>query len=152
MLALLSRLFEHMYWADRRLLALLGSGAHGGEPVRLFSHLLAAERVWLLRIRGEDASHQPIWPRLVPVEMHAMAAANQTGYRRLLSGLTEGGAAEEVTYTNSQGTVFRTRVVDILTHAAMHGSYHRGQIAAAVRAAGGEPVNTDYITYVREVG
>jgi len=34
---------------------------------------------------------------------------------------------------------------------ALHGSYHRGQVAAAVRAAGGEPVNTDYITYVREL-
>jgi uncharacterized damage-inducible protein DinB len=43
-------------------------------------------------------------------------------------------------------------VEDVLLHVALHGSYHRGQIAAAVRAAGGEPVNTDFVTWTREVG
>jgi uncharacterized damage-inducible protein DinB len=39
---------------------------------------------------------------------------------------------------------------DILTHVAMHGTYHRGQIAAALRAADITPPNTDFITFVRE--
>ncbi len=32
----------------------------------------------------------------------------------------------------------------------MHGTYHRGQIAAALRAADITPPNTDFITFVRE--
>jgi uncharacterized damage-inducible protein DinB len=31
----------------------------------------------------------------------------------------------------------------------VHGGYHRGQIAAAVREAGGEPAYTDFIHAVR---
>lgn len=35
---------------------------------------------------------------------------------------------------------------------AIYGAYHRGQIARAHRAAGETPVNTDFITFVREPG
>lgn len=31
-----------------------------------------------------------------------------------------------------------------------HGTYHRGQVAARLRAAGDEPVNTDFITFARQ--
>jgi uncharacterized damage-inducible protein DinB len=33
----------------------------------------------------------------------------------------------------------------------MHGSYHRGQLARAVREAGAQPINTDFINYVRQL-
>jgi uncharacterized damage-inducible protein DinB len=143
------RLFRHMAWADARLLAL---PELAGVPaaMRTLSHLLAAERVWLLRLRGEDASAQPIWPDCDPGEARALAAENASGYAAYLAHAEAGRLRAEIGYANSQGVAFRTRVADVLTHVAMHGSYHRGQIAAAVRAAGGEPVNTDFITFVRE--
>lgn len=150
--ALLRRLFDHVAWADRRVLELLDAapGARREPALRLFAHVLAAERVWLLRLRGEDAAHQPIWPELSPAELKALQAANEEDYARLLDGLDDGGLAAEVAYANSQGVAFRTAVADVLTHVALHGSYHRGQVAAAVRAAGEEPVNTDFITFARE--
>jgi uncharacterized damage-inducible protein DinB len=40
-------------------------------------------------------------------------------------------------------------VGDILTHVVAHSAYHRGQIAAAVRAAGGAPAYTDFIHAAR---
>ena len=54
-----------------------------------------------------------------------------------------------VEYRNSRGVVFQNTVAEILTHVALHGSYHRGQIAMRVRAAGGVPVTTDYIVFRR---
>ena len=39
---------------------------------------------------------------------------------------------------------------DILAHVVLHSAYHRGQIAAAVRAGGGEPAYTDMIHAVRQ--
>lgn len=145
----LERLVRHLAWADARILRLLNDspGARRPEVMRLYSHVLGAERVWLLRTQGADAAGQPVWPSLALVEMNAMAAANAVGYTRLLAQADPGA---EVAYTNTQGAAFRTRVDDILLHVAMHGAYHRGQIAAALRAAGEEPVNTDYITFVRE--
>ena len=154
MLAHLHHMFDHMFWADDLVLKLLATSdlASAGEAVRLFSHLVAAERVWALRIDGRDSSSQAIWPAWTLQDASAAAADSRERYRQILANLPRGGLQRIVDYTNSKGTHFRTPLVDILTHVAMHGSYHRGQVANAVRRAGDEPVNTDYITYVRSAG
>jgi uncharacterized damage-inducible protein DinB len=56
---------------------------------------------------------------------------------------------QSVHYRNSAGREFDSTIGDILMHVAMHGSYHRGQIAREMRSAGREPVYTDYIGYAR---
>jgi uncharacterized damage-inducible protein DinB len=38
----------------------------------------------------------------------------------------------------------------MLVHTVLHSAYHRGQVAAEVRAAGGEPAYTDFIHAVRQ--
>lgn len=151
MKALLARHFQHAAWADARLVDLLNAHAAARQPrvLELFAHVLGAERVWLLRLRGGDSAVQPVWPRWTLEELNAFAAGNAVGYQRFIDGLSDDDLAREVAYTNTRGEAFRTPVADVLSHVALHGSYHRGQIAAAVRAAGGEPVNTDFITWVR---
>jgi uncharacterized damage-inducible protein DinB len=151
-LDVIERMYAHMHWADEQLLALMNSVplARAQPSMRLFSHLLAAERVWMLRLRGENSSVQAIWPELTLEELNAMAAANRGDYAHYLPSLGEGDLTSEVAYASQRGDSYRTEVGDILIHVAMHGSYHRGQIASAIRAAGADPVNTDYITYVRE--
>lgn len=151
----IGRLFEHVFWADRRVLELLRAAPDPErlhEATRLFAHVVAAERVWLLRLRGEDSAVQPIWPELTLTEIADLSAANEEEYTRYLREQPASELEREIEYRNSAGTPFRTRADDILTHVALHGSYHRGQVARAVRAAGEEPVNTDYITFVREMG
>jgi uncharacterized damage-inducible protein DinB len=152
MRAHLERLFQHMTWADRRVLDLLAGTPEDPqpEPRRLFSHVLAAERVWLLRLRGEDSAVQPIWPMYSLEELAELARRNHEEYARYLEGCDDAVLASEVEYRNTQGTEFRTAVLDILLQVFLHGSYHRGQIAAAVRGAGQEPVNTDFIMFARE--
>ncbi len=149
---LYEHLFQHMNWADDQVLQLLNHSPAARHPsiLRLFSHLLAAERVWLLRLRGENSVSHPIWPELTLEEINELAAMNTSTYAQFLAELGEKDLAVEVTYTNSQGVPFSTPVSEILTHVALHGSYHRGQTAAAVRASGEDPVNTDYIRFVRE--
>lgn len=151
---IVERMYLHLDWANQRLMTLVDREPERTRTVmHLLSHLLAAERVWLLRLRHEDSSVQPVWPAALSREaLDALVAENRTGYAHLLSTVSEDELASEVEYRNQTGRTFRTRVDDILIHVATHGAYHRGQIAAAVRAAGGEPVNTDYITYVRESG
>jgi uncharacterized damage-inducible protein DinB len=146
----LHRLFEHMFWADTQVLAALEGADRSSEPVRLFAHILAAERVWLLRLQGEDSSVQPVWPDLSPEQIRALAADNASDYARLLDSLHDADLAADVVYANSRGVPYRNAMCDILTHVALHGSYHRGQIAAAIRRGGGKPVNTDFITFARD--
>ena len=73
-----------------------------------------------------------------------------TEYQNLIGTLTETGLDEVAIYKNSKGIEYRTKYRDILLHVLLHSAYHRGQVAMAERAAGGEPAYTDYIAYVRE--
>lgn len=150
MVAHFIRLFEHVWWADGRILeALKATGGKPDKALKLFAHVLAAERVWLARLKGEDSSVLPIWPDLGLEECGAWIEENKAGYAAFLSGLKDEDLAGAVTYSNSSGTIFNTAIGDILTHVSMHGAYHRGQVSMTMRTEGYEPVNTDFITFVR---
>ena len=144
-----TKLFDHMEWADKRALASLRSMSNPpGKAVELLGHVLGAERVWLSRIEGETSA-LAVWPGLTLDEAETVVAENAARYRRFLSALSSAGLQQPITYKNSAGDQFTSTVEDILTQVATHGSYHRGQISAQVRAAGGTPNATDYIAYIR---
>jgi len=63
--------------------------------------------------------------------------------------MTPDEAARQVAYVNSKGESFRNSAANIATHVLFHSHYHRGQIAALVRAAGYEPAYTDFIHAIR---
>ncbi len=151
MKAYLQRLMGHAAWANDRLLRLLRAAAPPEQQiVRLFSHLLTAERIYLARMRGQDPWPQDFWPELTLDECARLIIDNGSAYHDFFDALTEEDFTALVRYRNSTGIEFRHPVCDLLTHVALHGAYHRGQIAAAVRRSGAEPVNTDFIGFVRE--
>ena len=67
-----------------------------------------------------------------------------------LAKLEEDDLEDGRAYRNTIGEFWTSTVGDILTHVAMHSSYHRGQIASAVRESGGAPAYTDFIHAVRQ--
>jgi uncharacterized damage-inducible protein DinB len=144
------RLFDHVFWADERVLDRLRGSDAGAKVAALFSHLLAAEHVWLARLRGEDSSRIPVWPDLTIQQCSGLASELRTGYRDLLAELGTGEMERRVSYRNSAGREFSSSVGDILMHVALHGSYHRGQIATRMRDDGIDPINSDFITFARE--
>jgi uncharacterized damage-inducible protein DinB len=147
----IERMVRAMAWADGQVLtALRGCPAAQGEALPLLAHLLAAEHIWLTRLQRREARHS-VWPQLTLPECEGLAVENAAGYAALLAGLSEAGLGAAVRYLNTKGEEFATPVIDILTHAVIHGAYHRGQIARALGRAGVQAVNTDYITYARTV-
>ncbi len=150
----LERMYAHMAWANQRVLDLLAGepAGHAQPAVRLLGHLIAAEQIWLLRLRGKDSSGIEVWPDHDLEQLSRQARANEAGYRQLIRSVAdEGDPIREVAYARQGGDSQRNQILDILIHVALHGSYHRGQIAARIRSAGGEPINTDYITFAREL-
>jgi uncharacterized damage-inducible protein DinB len=143
------RLFAHVRWADERALeALRGAPRASAEALRVYAHVLGAEHTWLSRLRGEPPE-VAIWPALTLDECAALASRNADGFEAFLDSLGPGDLAREVEYRNSAGDGFRTRIDDILLHVALHGSYHRGQVAMLLRQEGAVPLPTDYIAFVR---
>ena len=149
---MLARLFEHMAWADanvRDALRAMPAGASElARATELYAHLAGAEHVWLARLVGRPARH-PVWPALDLETAARLAEETVRELRALVAGLGTDDLSREVDYTNSAGRSFRSRIDDILVHVALHGAYHRGQIALLTRVGGGEPASTDYIAYVR---
>jgi len=145
----LSKLVAHLAWADDRVLAALRS-ATAPDPscLELFAHVLAAEHVWLARLRGETPRH-PVWPALTLEECARLVQANQRELTACVGALVPADLVRGVTYTNSAGQQFTSTIEDMLLQVFLHGSYHRGQIAWALRKGGGVPMPTDYIAFVR---
>ena len=90
-----------------------------------------------------------MWPFFTLDECQRLANENTAAFDDLISTLMEGGRETPITYRNSVGDQFTSTVEDILTHVSLHGAYHRGQIAASIRAAGDTPSPTDYIAFAR---
>jgi len=147
---LLLSLIDHMRWAD----AIVADTLQRNTPTdpqaaRLFAHVAAVEHLWFARIEGRPPVHA-VWPDdMTPDRAAALAAEHADLYRGLVDGATGEQLVRRVGYRNSAGRDFRSRVSDIVTHVAMHGSYHRGQIARQLRSAGFEPPYTDFIQYTR---
>lgn len=148
MIEYLRRLFAHLAWADARVLESIREAGDPPHPRELFAHILGAELVWLARIE-QRAPEVKVWPDFSLYQCGIHAGKVQQGYDHLLSSLDEAALERQTHYTNSANLDFDSSVADILLHVAMHGSYHRGQIAWLVREGGAVPCPTDYIGFAR---
>jgi len=149
----MQKLFAYDMWSISRILdSLLSSSSPNQRALGLLAHLLVSEKIWLLRLQGQDTSAIDKSPELSLAECESLAKENQRAYADFLGSLNKDDLDWLVKYRNFSGTKFDTAMGDILTHVVLHGTYHRGQIATAMRAAGLIPVDTDFITFVRETG
>src|SRR5262245_28028228 len=144
-------MFRSMSWADREALAALNDcPAAQAEALPLLAHLLAAEHIWLARLE-QRAARLAVWPPLTAAECEQLAAENEAGYRGFLAQTDSSPLGAPVRYRNTKRQEFATPVLDILAHVVIHGAYHRGQIAKCLGRSGGVVVNTDFITFARDV-
>jgi len=146
------KLFDYDYWGNQEALQSIETVTGSREQaLKIAGHILGAQRVWLTRLENPEFS--PGTPRPVLNLDEARTAAEELHRRltALLGNLRPEKLEEDLVYRNTKGVEFRTPLRDVLTHLVMHSAYHRGQIAAAVREAGGKPAATDYVVYVRQV-
>lgn len=56
------KMFEHLKWANQQILETLHhKEVENKDVIRLFSHILLAEKVWVTRLQGFDSSNITIW-------------------------------------------------------------------------------------------
>jgi len=145
----LSRLLAYDRWANQEVLRGLEATPNPpAQALRFFAHLVAAEWLWLSRIK-QDGRRIVVWPELSAAECESHCRIVEDEWRGYFASLTEECLQRTVPYQNSKGEPFENTVEDIMTHILLHSAYHRGQIATAMRAAGLTPAYTDYIEGVR---
>jgi uncharacterized damage-inducible protein DinB len=144
------KLFDYDYWANSETLTSLktvGSGVD--KPRKTFDHVIGAQRVWLARFENPAPPLAQPWPDLTLEERASAIEDLRRGWKELLDSLTPEKLAGGLVYKNLKGIEYRTPIQDVLMHLILHSAYHRGQVAAAVREAGGKPAPTDYVVYCR---
>jgi uncharacterized damage-inducible protein DinB len=151
----LRRQFAYDEWANREVLNAIraAGGANDSSDnhrsLQLMSHILAAERVWLERLKQQPQS-VPVWPEPDLSQCEAEAAELGGLWLAFLDLITAGDVSQSISYKNSKGEQWTNTIVDVLTHVIMHSAYHRGQIASHMRASGQTPAYTDFIHGVRQ--
>lgn len=143
------RLFQYDAWANQEVLVHLKREQNPpARAVKFLAHIIAAETLWLERIKGEKPS-MAVWPEFTLAECETLLATITQRWQDYLAPLKLETLAQEIAYTNTKGETFHSAVEDIFTHVLMHAAYHRGQIATEVRAAGHIPAYTDFIHAAR---
>ena len=145
----LNRLFAYDHWANGEALASLRAAVAPPERAqKVMAHIVAAELLWHARLNGAGAP-LGVWPDLSLAQCRTWLTDLEPMWRKYLDRVVPAGLSARIEYTNSRGEAFSSAVGDVLTHIIVHSAYHRGQIAALGRAAGGQPAYTDFIHAVR---
>lgn len=146
----LRREFSYNAWANQETLqAIEAAGAGDSRSLQLMSHIFAAERLWLERLKQQPQS-VPVWPQLDLRQCREQAVALERLWHEYLELATAGDISQSVAYKNSKGEAYNSAIIDILTHVVLHSAYHRGQIASHMRESGHTPAYTDYIHAIRQ--
>lgn len=146
----LQRLFSYDDWANREVLGSLQAlEVAPPHSVKWLAHILSAEKLWYERLQLQKPTY-PVWPDFSLEHCKLVGDEMATLWKAYLNSLKEEGLTRVLSYKNSKGESFSSSKQDILMHVVMHSAYHRGQIAADVRAAGFVPAYTDFIHATRQ--
>ena len=145
------RLFAHAAWANARLQAALEECASPpAKALELHAHVLGAELVWLERIHGvPQDSPAEVWPAAEVEACAGLVERAREAYASFGSELDAQALQRDVHYSNSAGDAFVTPLPEVLLHVALHGSYHRGQVARLLSVEEDVACPTDFIAFVR---
>lgn len=144
------KLYQYNAWANKRVLDKLNrQNISDKQVLSLMGHIVAAQYLWLHRIKGLPAPAVKLWG---DYELKSLTrSADEVGAQWINFVESTDTFDRELTYKNYTGDPYTNNVEMIMIHLVNHSSYHRAQIAMLLRQHGFEPVNTDFITYDRVV-
>jgi uncharacterized damage-inducible protein DinB len=154
-------LFEYGTWANAAFFRAAGAlaadeltaKAAGSFPSVLatLAHVVGAEWIWLRRWAGESPGSAPAWARDASLgELEERLAQVEAERAAFLAGLADADLARPVAYRTLSGQEATDPLDRLIRHVVNHSTYHRGQVAAQLRALGRTPPSTDLIRFHRE--
>lgn len=152
-------LFRYSYWADDLVL----KGARQLSPEQLTApirpgylstlgvlvHIMAAERLWLLRWKGDSPN------RLLTVDdiptLEALEQAWTPQRADMLAYLTTvDDASQVIVYRTTKGEEMRDVLWQLVLHVVNHHTEHRSQVALYLATQGIDVGGLDFTRYIRE--
>lgn len=139
------RLFEHEYWANLNVLEMyFRSSDPPPRSTELLSHIVAAQRIWIDRIKGNEMMVKAF----EIFEEEALLELLEINYNELRMLIQESDFEQLFTINVANNKQVTKNIGDTLTHLALHASYHRGQLVMLLKSEDNPPPKTDFIYYV----
>ncbi|HXJ44548.1 MAG TPA: DinB family protein [Bryobacteraceae bacterium] len=135
-----------MKWADEATLEAVAH--HMPESLSGLQHIYLGELVWFRRV-VEGQEDVQITQLTAPSDVAGLREAWQDLHRKWMDWASMADFEAIVPHRNLAGDSFRMPAWQTVLHLVNHGSYHRGQVAATLRAAGFAPPATDLIIWYR---
>ena len=114
--------------------------------------MLAAQQTWLNRCKDQPVSGYVLWPDWQTDTFEQLINSNHQEWINFLEYLSPDDFENSVSYKNTKGDAFESKLSDILTQVINHGTHHRAQIGMHLKLAGADLPLTDYIFYLRTQG
>ncbi len=144
------KLYNYNYWSNKRVLGTIQKqDVSDAKILQLMGHVLAAQYLWLHRIKGLPAPDVKLWGEYSLDTLLKMAEDVGKQWLDFVEGTDD--FDRELTYRNYTNDPYTNNVENIMIHLVNHSSYHRAQVALLMRQKGLEPINTDFITYDRVI-
>ena len=145
-------LFQYNLWANQRLLKVIAE-AQVTDPyiLKMMSHLVSAQIIWLHRIEGLPTSPFPIWEVYKLREIESMVDESNTRWMNFFNNYKVETFEEVIHYQNSKNVDQESKLRNIATHVINHSTHHRGQVSSRLRQLDIVPPQLDFILFSREV-
>ncbi len=147
---ILADLFRHMNWADALIWqsVLKSPSAIGDQTMReRLHHIHLCQQAWL-----QIWLDQPVDPHagetLGLVGLASWAREYHEGVAEYLAGVQEPHLGTQIDVPGMAKEFSQPYLWETLLQIASHSTYHRGQVSLRLREIGGEPPQTDFITWV----
>jgi uncharacterized damage-inducible protein DinB len=157
-LELIRDFYDYNEYANRRLLKVaagLGDdnvvyspGASVAGVVSTMAHVAAAQVNWLERWRGGVNRISTVELASAMRSLGDVRAAfdrSHPGLSDYIGSLTDADLDRPLPYQDSRGNPNERPLWQLMTHVANHGTYHRGEAAAALSALGHSPGDLDFV-------
>ena len=156
---LIRELYDYHRWANRRLFDValgLGDavtkdmGKHWSVSTvkGMFTHLCAADEIWLARWTGTPPGRLPAdadFPTMA--DLRVRWDETEGAQRAFVEGLDEAALARPVTYKNASGGESSAPLGPLLQHVVNHATHHRSELATMITLISGSPPDTGIATY-----
>lgn len=140
------QIFEHEHWANLKVLeSIICASETPQRAIEIFSHTIAAQRIWLDRING-NVTEVKVWEVFDKEIMLELLEINYTDINKIIDTQD---FEQLIAYKTSIGQHFTSTINQILSHLALHASYHRGQVVLLLKGKVETLPATDYILYIR---
>lgn len=145
---MLTSLMDQMHWANARMIEVLQAhmgSEHENQLLRLASHILTAETLWISRALGRDYVRNAF----LDVPLNDMSAKNDANHAEFLA-LLKTDAQGRVDYSMMNGTPMNSSLEEIFLHVVTHGFHHRGQMASLASQDGWTFPDASFISFSRK--